>query len=249
MNLKFSFLIICLSFFLSRNGNCQESQLLTKSGLVPELHGFLDKPDSPGTHPAVVILYGSAGWRPIYANIAKNLADSGFVALALDYYACKEDSTGLAGDGSDWFRWQASVRSAVNFLMEDSSTVKGSVGLLGYSLGAFLSVSIAASIPEVKAVVDYFGGGSSEKDELESQVRNFPPLLILHGEEDQSVPVSKAYELRDAVIAQGGEVEMKIYPGAQHGFNAPFLPNYSKEYDIDSFQRTVDFFKQHLKEQ
>jgi carboxymethylenebutenolidase len=246
MNLKLLGFIVYLSFLISQFGYCQESQLLTKPGLVPELHGFLEKPNSPGTHPAVIILYGSAGWRPIYVNIAKNLADSGFVALALDYYACKEDTTGSAGDGSDWFRWQASVRSAVTFLMEDTSTMQGSVGLLGYSLGAFLSVSIAASIPEVKAVVDYFGGGSSEKDELESQVRNFPPLLILHGEEDQSVPISKAYELRDAVIAHDGEVEMKIYPGAPHGFNAPFLPNYYKEYDIDSFQRTVDFFRRRL---
>jgi carboxymethylenebutenolidase len=98
----------------------------------------------------------------------------------------------------------------------------------------------------VKAVVDYFGGGSEDKDELESQVRNFPPLLILHGEEDQVIPVSRAYELRDAVMAQGGEVEIKIYPGAGHGFNGPWIPNYSKEYDIDSFQRTVDFFRRKL---
>ena len=246
MNLKLLGFIVCMSFLISRFGYCQESQLLTKPGHVPELHGLLEKPNLPGTHPVVIILYGSAGWKPIYATIARDLADSGFVALALDYYACKEDSTGLAGDGSDWFRWQASVRSAATFLMEDTSTVKRSVGLLGYSQGAFLSISIAASIPEVKAVVDYFGGGSSEKDELESEVRNFPPLLILHGEEDQSVPVSKAYELRDAVIAQDGEVEMKIYPGASHGFNAPFLPSYSKEYDIDSFQHTVEFLRRKL---
>jgi carboxymethylenebutenolidase len=71
-------------------------------------------------------------------------------------------------------------------------------------------------------------------------------LLILHGEEDQSVPVSAAYALRDAVIAQGGEVEMKIYPGVGHGFNGPWVPNYSKEYDIDSFQRTIDFFRRKL---
>ncbi len=98
----------------------------------------------------------------------------------------------------------------------------------------------------MKAVVNFFGCGSSDKEELESEVRNFPPLLILHGEEDQGIPVSAAYALRDAVIAQGGEVEMKIYPGAGHGFNGPWVPNYSKEYDIDSFQRTVDFFRRKL---
>lgn len=246
MKLKCSVLIIWLFFLIITSGISQESRLLTKPGHFPEIHGVIEKPSTPGTYPAVIILYGAQGWRPVYAAIAKDLADSGFVALALDYYAYKEDNSGQAGDERNWSRWQSSVRSAVIFLMEDASTVKGSVGLLGYSLGSFLAVSVASVIPEVKAVVDYFGGGSEDKDELESQVRNFPPLLILHGEEDQSVPVSRAYDLRDAVIAQGGEVEMKIYPGAPHGFNGPWVPNYSKEYDIESFQRTIDFFRRKL---
>lgn len=246
MKLKLSVPIICLSFLITTSVNSQESQILTKPGQLPEIHGLLEKPDSPGTHPAVIILYGAHGWNPIYVSIANDLADSGFVALALDYYAYKDDNPGLAGEEANWSRWQAAVRSAVNFLVEDTSMVKGSVGLLGYSLGSFLAVSIASYISEVKGVVEYFGGGSEDKDELESQVAGFPPLLILHGEEDQSVPVSRAYDLRDALLAQGGEVEMKIYPGAGHGFNGPWLPNYSKEYDMDSFQRTVDFFRRKL---
>ncbi len=245
MTLKFAVPFICLSLLTATSGISQESRLLTKPGLFPEIHGVLEKPTTPGTHPAVIILYGAGGWGPVYATIAKDLADSGFVALALDYYAYKDDNPELAGEEANWSRWQSSVRSAVTFLMEESS-VKGSVGLLGYSLGSFLAVSVASSIPEVKGVVEYFGGGSEDKDELESQVKNFPPLLILHGEEDKSVPVSRAYDLRDAVKAQGGEVEIKIYPGAPHGFNGPWLPNYSKEYDIDSFQRTVNFFRRKL---
>ncbi|MFO7670526.1 MAG: dienelactone hydrolase family protein [Bacteroidales bacterium] len=245
MKLKFSALIICLSFLNTPSGISQESQILSKPGLFPEIHGVLEKPSTPGVHPAVIILYGAGGWGPVYAAIAKDLADSGFVALALDYYAYKEDNPGQAEDEANWSRWQSSVRSAVTFLMEETS-VKGSVGLLGYSLGSFLAVSVASSIPEVNGVVEYFGGGSSEKDELESQVAGFPPLLILHGEEDQSVPVSMAYDLRNAVLAQGGEVEMKIYPGAPHGFNATWLPIYNEAYANDSFQRTVDFFRRKL---
>ena len=246
MKLKSSAAILCLSFLIASAGMGQEPQLLTKPGLLPELYGVLEKPYTPGTHPAVVILYGSQGWRPIYAILARDLADSGFVALALDYYAYQGDDSGETGDLAVWHRRQAAVRSAVTFLMDDPSVKKGSVGLLGYSLGAILSVSVAASIPEVKAVVNFFGCGSEDKDELESLVRNFPPLLILHGEEDQAIPVSAAYALRDAVLAQGGEVEMKIYPGVGHGFNGPWLPNYSEEYDIDSFQRTIDFFRRKL---
>jgi hypothetical protein len=155
MHLKSFAVILCLSFLIASSGIGQEPQLLTKPGLIPELYGVLEKPDAPGTYPAVVILYGSQGWRPIYATIAKSLADSGFVALALDYYAYQGDDSSETGDLAVWHRWQAAVRSAVAFLMEDPSVKKGSVGLLGYSLGAILSVSVASSIPGVKTRMNW----------------------------------------------------------------------------------------------
>lgn len=246
MNLRFFGFIICLSFLATQFGNCQESKILSKPDLVPAVHGVLEKPEKPGTYPAVIILYGAKGWRPSYISIAKLLADNGFIALVLDYYAETNKDTLQTDVGLMWPKWEAMIRSAVTFLHEDSSTKKGSVGLIGFSRGAFLAISSASSIPEVRAVVDFFGGGSSEKDVLESQVRNFPPLLILHGEKDEVVPVSMAYSLRDAVIAQGGEVEMKIYPNQPHGFNATSSPYYSEQDAIDSFQRMIDFLHRRL---
>jgi carboxymethylenebutenolidase len=246
MNLRFLLVIGCLSFLVNKLGDCQGSQILSKPGIVPAVYGVIEKPETAGIYPAVIILYGSSGWRPQYISTAKELADSGFVALVLDYYAITENDTSLKDVASKWRYWQAMIRNAVAFLQEDSSSFKRPVGLLGYSLGAFLAISTATSIPEVRAVVDFFGGGSSKKDELESEVRNFPPLLILHGEEDSVVPVSMAWSLRDAVIAQGGEVEMKIYPNRQHGFNATWSPYYSEPDAMDSFQRTVDFFRRRL---
>jgi dienelactone hydrolase len=246
MNMKSSGFIVGLLFLIIQFGNSQDSQVLSKPGLVPAVHGILEKPQAPGIYPAVIILYGSSGWRSPYISLAKELADSGFVVLVLDYYAETGRDTGQTDIASKWPQWQAMIRSAVIFLQEDSSSYKRSVALIGYSLGAFLAVSTASSIPEVKAVVDYFGGGSSKKDELESEVRNFPPLLILHGEEDKVVPVSMAYSLRDAVIAQGGEVEIIIYPKEQHAFNATWSPYYSETAAFDSFKRTVDFLRRRL---
>ncbi len=124
MKLKCSVLILCLSFLITTSGISQESRLLSKPGLFPEIHGVIEKPSTPGTHPAVIILYGSQGWRPVYAAVAKDLADSGFVALALDYFAYKEVDSGETGDLAVWHRRQAAVRSTVNFLLEDPTTVK-----------------------------------------------------------------------------------------------------------------------------
>ncbi len=55
--------------------------------------GVVEFPQNEGPHPAVVLLHGAAGWHTKYALLAGLLADSGFVALALDYYADVGSST------------------------------------------------------------------------------------------------------------------------------------------------------------
>ena len=108
-------------------------------------------------------------------------------------------------------------------------------------------MSVASTVQGVGAVVDFFGGGSSKKEVLEAEVRQFPPLLILHGEADSIVPVDYAYRLRDAVTAQGREVEIHIYPGAEHAFNAPWSPWYSTPEATDSLTRMIDFLAERLR--
>jgi dipeptidyl aminopeptidase/acylaminoacyl peptidase len=79
-----------------------------------------------------------------------------------------------------------------------------------------------------------------------NDVINFPPLLILHGKEDNIVPVSNAYLLKNTVIDQGGQVEMHIYQNEQHSFSAVWSSNYSESASSDSLHKTIDFLKRQL---
>ena len=162
----------------------QVPQKLSNPDIGPAVYGILEIPQTPGPHPAVVILHGSNGWLPAFDFIAKDFADSGFVALTIDYYAETGIDTGKVDKLNKWPYWQGMVRNAVDFLQEHSSSYDCPVGLIGYSRGAFLAVSVASSIPEVRAVVDFYGGGGGGTEPLESEVKHFPPLLILHGEAD-----------------------------------------------------------------
>lgn len=230
-------------------GDCQEPERLSGPEVSPAVWGILERPRTPGPHAGVILLPGSAGWRPAYADLARMLADSGFVTLALDYYA----ETGPAAVGSEdklrkWPQWQATVRNAVAYLQASAPLSGRPVGLVGYSRGAFLAVSVASSVPAIAAVVDFFGGGGGGTQSLEQEVRDFPPLLILHGEADNVVPVSFAYQLRDAVIAQGGEVELHVYPGAGHAFSAPFSSTYSEPAASDALARTIEFLRRRLRD-
>ncbi len=225
----------------------QRPERLSGADVSPGVWGVLAVPDAPGPHPAVVLLPGAGGWHGWYAQVARTLADSGFVTLALDYTAETGGAPIRSGEKlRKWPAWEATVRNAVRYLAALPSVAGRPVGLVGYSRGAFLAVSVAASTPGVHAVVDCFGGGGGGTHSLEQEARGFPALLILHGDADAVVPVRFAERLRTAVAAQGGEVEMHLYPGVGHAFNMPGMRTYSDAAAADAFRRTVDFLRRHL---
>ena len=60
------------------------------------------------------------------------------------------------------------------------------------------------------------------------------PVLILHGEKDENVPVTQAYLLRDRLTELKKEFEIKLFPGRPHGIGPEVTT------------MTVDFFKRRL---
>jgi carboxymethylenebutenolidase len=212
----------------------------------PEVWGILAVPAAPGPHPGVILLPGSAGWRPGYARFAKAFADSGFVALAIDYYAETGRGASQAEEIGNWPQWQATIRNAVTYLSAMPAVAGRPIGLVGYSRGAMLAISVGTSTRPHSAIVEYYGTGSDD-DPPDSLIGNFPPLLILHGEADDDIPVTQAHRLYDRIHGHGGDVEMHLYPGATHGFNLPWSVGYSESEATDSWGRTITFLKQRLK--
>jgi len=246
VNVRSLIFFMCFLLVSGSIGLGQEPKLLSGTGVSPAVWGVLKTPSTPGPHPGVVILHGSVGWRPAYAEYAKRLADSGFVALAINYFAETGRDTAWGQSMHMWLDWQAAIGSAAEYLRSLPSVSPDRLGLIGFSRGAFLAISVASTIPGVKAVVDFYGGINTSTNSLENQVRNFPPLLIFHGDADTIVPIQFAYVLLDAVIKAGGDVEMHIYPGAQHAFNATSSPGYDGAATSDSNRRTIEFLRRCL---
>lgn len=228
-------------------GCAREPARLPPSQLAPGVWGVLVSPDSKGSHAGVILLHGSMGWRTEFVDLARIFSNNGFVVLTIDYYA----ETGRTPTGSfakleAWSGYQDAVRKAVEYLQSIPSVSGQPVGLVGFSRGAFLAISIASSLPGVGAIVSFYGGGGGGPKSLEEDVQGLPPVLILHGDADAVVPVSFANELRDAIVASGGEAELHIYEGVGHSFNAPFVPGYSAKVADDAYQRTFEFLRKWL---
>jgi carboxymethylenebutenolidase len=193
-----------------------QSELTFQSGGKPiRLDAYLpDAPDRP--LPAVIALYGAGGNISGMEQYASMLAAQGFAVYLFHYF----DRTGTeSADKPTILRnfplWMKTLWDAISFI-ETQPRVDGKrIALLGFSLGAYLSLANSAIDHRVQAVVEFFGGMPKE---MHLFMRRLCPVLFLHGEADATVPVDEAYQLQKLLEKKGIPYEMKIYPGAGHGF-------------------------------
>jgi carboxymethylenebutenolidase len=214
-----------------------QSQLIFESGGKSiRLDAYL--PDSPTAPlPAIIALYGAGGNVAGMERYAGVLAAQGFAVYLLHYF----DRTGTQyADKQIIFRnfplWMKTLWDAISFVEKQPQVDVGRIALLGFSLGAYLSLSTSAIDPRVKIVVEFFGGMPKE---MKLFMRRLCPVLILHGEDDPTVAVEEAYNLQKLLEKKQIPYEIKIYPGVGHGFDA--------ETWKEAGQRSLEFLQKYLK--
>lgn len=122
-------------------------------------------------------------------------------------------------------KWRLAVREAqagIHFLAEHRAIDPRRLGITGYSLGAYLSVTVAAKNPLVKAVALAAGGDLPEETPFGSIVRTFAdprrdvralagrPLLMVNGRYDRTIRPSQARALFEAAAEPK---ELRWYEG------------------------------------
>jgi dienelactone hydrolase len=198
------------------------------------------QPKTSGKHPALIMLYGMdclAESPERYEVVAQRFAAKGYVVNFVHYFDCTpvdmEEAGKLqqrlraslvAAPGSEDARvrkcfrdWVGVVKSAVALTREQEDVDPERVALVGFSLGGFVAMSVLATEPDlgVAAVVQCFGGLPRE---LHDKLKKAPPVLILHGDKDDIVPVKEAHAVKALLKGQKCYVEECIFPNCGHMF-------------------------------
>jgi dipeptidyl aminopeptidase/acylaminoacyl peptidase len=184
--------------------------------------GILVKPAAKGAgkSPAILISHGmgSNGERFGLAK-AREFAKAGYVCIACDY-AHSEPK----GDRKNFGSSPENLRRAKKCLdiLESLPEVdKKRICAYGNSMGAFLTIGLAAEEPNRVAAAAITAGGvnpvagfpAPAKDQA-AKIKT--PMLILHGDKDTTVPPERSKLLEEVLKENKVTHERHVYEGVEH---------------------------------
>lgn len=225
----------------------------------------LHLPKGEGRFPVVITCHGlfssKDSWK--YTQIAGEFAREGLAVLRFDFRGCGE-SEGQLEDTTLTSR-VVDLKAVLDFVQRQPE-LDGQMGVLGSSLGGCVAILMALRDQNIKAVVTWatpayltelfreedFAGGYYRSGEfrlkrafwedlhqydlVQAIDRLSCPILIIHGEADQQVPVHHAHALYEGVR---GIKRRKIIPGGDHRLSHP-------SHREQAIRLSLDWFQEHL---
>lgn len=209
--------------------------------------GYLARPASEGTYPALVAIQEWWGLVPHIKDVAERFARQGYITLAPDLYhgqvADEPDEARKLAMEMDRERAVAEIIVAIHYLQKLPYVSPKKIGLVGWCMGGSLTINTAAQCSEVGAAVAFYG----VPRDLSTAASIRAPLLGLYGENDHGIPAETVQALQATLQKYGVPNEVHIYPGAGHAFFNDSRPHiYDPAAAADAWQRTLAWFERYL---
>jgi phospholipase/carboxylesterase len=192
------------------------------------------EPQSGSTRSAVIFLHGyganGADLLGLAEPLGPHLPDTLFIAPDAPE-TCAASPMGFQWfpipwiDGSSEEAAEQGMRAAVADLdafldgvMVDEDLLPEQVALLGFSQGTMMALHVAPRREDAVAGIVGFSGRLLSPELLADEVRVRPPVLLVHGDADDVVPVQALPEAAEALQKAGWEeVYAHVMKGTGHG--------------------------------
>ena len=191
--------------------------------------GSLGLPDQPGPRPAVLIAHEGNGLDDYQKGRARQLAELGYVAFALDYHGGgvpPEFSIAQARITAIWDdadRMRAIGRAGLDVLRAEPATDTTKIAAIGYCFGGALVLELARTGADLKAIVGFHPGLRTTRPADSANIVG--TVLVCVGSEDRYVTSDDRVAFEAEMRAARVDWRMYVYGGVEHTFTHPNAVN------------------------
>lgn len=220
-----------------------------------ECIGYLSLPEGPGPFPGILVSPAFGGLSDMDRGTCDRLADLGYVALGVDYYAGGRHTTDRAEAAS----WMAALQGdrplfavrmqAALAALRAVPQMGGKAGAMGYCFGGKSVLDLARSGADFAAGVTLHGVYDAPPAGSQKMV---PALLICDGWDDSLCPPEAKVALAEELTAHCDDWQMLAFGHTGHAFTNPKAAvgngfGYSETAERRSWTALTDFFDEMLR--
>lgn len=217
------------------------------------------QPGKGGGFPVILVVSEIFGVHEHIADLCRRLAKQGYLAIAPDLFQRQGDPRREPDMGKIMSNIVA--RTPDSQVMPDLDAAvawakanggnTARLAITGFCWGGRITWMYAAHNPAVKAGVAWYG---RLKDQPTANQPRHPidvaptlkvPVLGLYAGKDGYITQDQVKEMQAVLKRAGSASEIRLYPEADHGFNADYRPTYDKEAAKDGWQRMLGWFKKY----
>lgn len=223
-----------------------------------QMVGTLGLPDGDGDRPGVLIAHEGPGLDEFQKNRAKQLAELGYVAFALDYHGDGESITDrqdmmdrLAELSADLDRLRAIGTAGLDVLLNEPRADSTKVAAIGYCFGGTVALELARMGSDIKAVVGFHPGLDTIRSDDAANIKG--KVLICIGADDPMVDAGQRRVFEDEMRAGDVDWTMIVFGRTEHSFTHPFahragIPGikYNESSATKAWKAMLDLFEETL---
>ena len=191
--------------------------------------------NKPGKLPVVFIIPEWWGMNDYVKNRAKQLADSGYMAIAVDMYGEGKmvDNPDDAGKLAKPFYGNAdlakqSFEAVLKQIEKNEKADTGKMAAIGYCFGGAMALNMARINEPLKGAISFHGNLMTGVKPLSNKVS----VLVLNGEDDTFVSKDEIASFKKQMDSAGVQYKFVNYPGAIHSFTNPDATAVGKKYQL-----------------
>jgi dienelactone hydrolase len=187
--------------------------------------------------PGVIVVHEWWGHNDYARKRAQMLADSGYVAFAIDMYgdgkqADHPDSAiaylqqSFATTGGAQPKFERALQELHNHPMVDQSRIAA----IGYCFGGFVVLEMARAGLDLDGVISYHGSLGTETPAKENQIKG--EVLVFTGAADPLVPEAEVKGFEAEMDSAGVAYKVVRFADAKHAFTNPAADSLGKKFEM-----------------